>query len=412
MNYYLINAAAIENSGLPVTVRGHSFDFSPKFVEELRNRKSLRRLYVFPTQTSLISNLGGAVRAAPVVFDPRQYYPQDQATKDRRLVVRTGIALPTKDCEGFIEAAALCKNHRFQLFTCRALGNPSYLDKVLARNVELGSPVDIVLDRPASEVAKAVRQAGIYLHSYNPENATFGMPISIAEAMATGAYVLARRSPHGVDYLGTEERLYERPDEAALKIQATLDWDAERWRSEANFSIERAFSHHRPAIAAGPILEDWLSFTNGLMLARRSGEKLVEITAGSTWTFGQGQQGLEMLRTGFHAGEDWGVWIGSRTATLAFMLGDGPAPTKIELVSWIPGSRRAAIALLLNGMLLGSQLVGPHASYIYDLSHVRLERGQPCLLEFAFGGDAYMPRSEGSLDPRRLMAPLMSLTFV
>ena len=83
----------------------------------------------------------------------------------------------------------------------RALDAESYVEKYIEHNQSLGSPVDLRVNVDAEEVSALVREAGIYLHGY-AFGSPFGMPVGICEAMATGAYVIARRC-EGIDtYLG------------------------------------------------------------------------------------------------------------------------------------------------------------------------------------------------------------------
>src|SRR5205814_3042224 len=143
---------------------------------------SVRAIYIFPTQEALLPPGANRLKAVPVCFDPDMYQPH--SPKDRRLVLRAGVALPTKDLESFIAVATLCPEHRFVLFACKVTGDRDHLDRVIETNRLLGSPVDIHINKPASEVATWMRRAGIYLHTYDPDKSIFGMLISIAEAMA------------------------------------------------------------------------------------------------------------------------------------------------------------------------------------------------------------------------------------
>jgi hypothetical protein len=64
----------------------------------------------------------------------------------------------------------------------------------------------ILYDVLFDQTAELMQEAGFYVHTNNGRGAQFstpaGMPVSIAEAMATGAYVLVREEyPSGVTRL-------------------------------------------------------------------------------------------------------------------------------------------------------------------------------------------------------------------
>jgi hypothetical protein len=84
------------------------------------------------------------------------------------------------------------------------------------------------------------------------------MPISIAEAMASGAHVIARRVPPATDYVGNAGRLYDTEAEAAALLRETLGWSDAEWRAAGLRSVEHAFSRHVDSLALRPILDCWL----------------------------------------------------------------------------------------------------------------------------------------------------------
>ena len=70
-----------------------------------------------------------------------------------------------------------------------------------------------------------MEQAGIYVHTAKPPETEYGtpigMPVSIAEAMATGAHVLVRDIPELRAYVGDAGATYRDGEEAAV-------WDSPR----------------------------------------------------------------------------------------------------------------------------------------------------------------------------------------
>lgn len=403
--------AVITSAGLPVTVRGHSFDFSPQLLQSIQQHDAVKAIYVFPTQSALLGPGHDRVKAVPVCFDPEQYRPC--AAKDRRLVLRAGVALPTKDIESFIEVATMCPQHRFVLFACKVTGNPDYLSHVVETNQRFGSPVDIHINRPAAEVAALMRQAGIYLHTYNPEKETFGMPISVAEAMATGAYVLARNSQAGALYLGSPDRLYDSTKGAAALIRATLSWDDQRWRLEADRSIERAFAHHAPFVAIQPVLDDWMALTRSSLFPPVEADSLLNVRVDDVLSFGSGGNGVAALRTGFHRPEAWGTWAGQSRAEIAFAtIGPGWPSVNDLILHALPytGSSEAlSVRITVNDREQGTIEVREGIDLTLPLRSVQLNSGS--VVNIAFHSAVSSPRDFGGRDLRRLGLALVRIAF-
>jgi hypothetical protein len=124
----------------------------------------------------------------------------------------------------------------------------------------------LLIDLPRSEVAALVEKAGIYVHTARaPGEQDFtppGNPISIVEAMATGAYVLVRNIRSHVDYVAEAGTSYRDLQEAAAKISATTAWTERQWREAWLRSVDRAFMVHADELALRPILDDWMKIVS------------------------------------------------------------------------------------------------------------------------------------------------------
>jgi glycosyltransferase involved in cell wall biosynthesis len=190
----------------------------------------------------------------PVAFDPVRYFPTER--KDPLLVMRASLAAPAKGLTTFLEIAARHGSHRFVLFACRSIGYPQHLDELRELNRSLGDPVDLRVDRPYDEVEAVVREAGVYLHTPTLTE-PYGMPISIAEAMATGCFVIARRCPGSAAYVGEAGALYDADGEASAVLEETAAWSDERWQRARLASIDRAFDRFASDRVLRPLLEDW-----------------------------------------------------------------------------------------------------------------------------------------------------------
>ncbi|MDX2034127.1 MAG: glycosyltransferase [Blastocatellia bacterium] len=244
---------ASQESGLPMTVRAHGFEYYPDLAMHLESFPRLRALFMFPHQIAKCHTVGEKMIPLNAMFRPDLYYP---APKDRRLVMRTGTGLMTKDYQAFMRAAQLCPDHRFLLILCRAYMKESVTDELVRMNEEMGSPVEIKINVQHEEVAQWMRRAGIYLHTFDPQE-PFGMSISIAEALATGAYVIARRMPEVEIYLDGAGAVYETAEEAAALIRRTTAWNDRDWERASVRSLDRAWSSFVSDDLIQPIVDCW-----------------------------------------------------------------------------------------------------------------------------------------------------------
>lgn len=253
----------VERAGLPMTARGHGFEFSPGIVEQLNQNSTIKAMYLFPHQAARIHSGSRKIKTLSALFHPALYPPNKK--KDRRMVLRTGCALPSKDYISFIKAALLCPDHRFLLNLCQAYQVESYLDTVLELNRSFGNPVEIVTNLQHEEVAELMQQAGIYLHTLvvdGPGATPFGMPISICEAMATGSYILGRRCPGSPEYIGDAGAFYDTPEEAAALIKATQSWNEEQWNQAYKRSVNRAYRDFINTENVQSLIADWEEFSS------------------------------------------------------------------------------------------------------------------------------------------------------
>lgn len=245
--------SVVAEAGVPLAVRGHGFEFDPAVIDDLLDVPGVV-VQSFPHLADLYGHPHPRLVRLPVGFDEDLFPPATD--KDRRLVVRTGAALRTKDYDCFFEVAARCPQHRFVLALCRAYQVEHQLDEILARRDELGAPVEIVVDLPHEKAADLVASAGIYLHTHGTSH-PIGMPISIAEALGTGCYVLCRELPGMADYLGCAGDLYRDAPHAAALVQQTVHWDDDRWAHQWRAASDRAHINYGASDVALTMLRQW-----------------------------------------------------------------------------------------------------------------------------------------------------------
>lgn len=229
---YAFDQAA--RAGVPCTVRGHSFDQGIERARALARHPAVRRIWAFPHFARQIND--PKVLPLPVAYDSSLYVPSKD--KDRNLVYRTAAGKPGKGLEDFIELAALCPVFRFELTANNVLGDEPYLPSIEKAAIAKG--VGFAKNILREEAVHRMARAGIYLDTSDPRSHPFGMPISIAEAMATGAYVLVREAEGAADYLGNAGAMYRNLSEAQGLILGTRIWTEAMWQDTAARAIAQA----------------------------------------------------------------------------------------------------------------------------------------------------------------------------
>lgn len=235
-----------------VTVRAHSFDWDSKLLLKLIKHPAVRKIFAFPHFAALIPG----IEPLPVAYDPKRYYRCED--KDRRSVVRVAAGLPTKRLEDFITVGNRLGNDAdFTLALNLANGKEWVLDKAADHNRQNGGRVRILKNLSKTKVSELVRRAGIYMSTANAAAHPFGNPISIAEAMATGAVVLARADGKVVsDYLGRGSLLYSTLEEAEEIIRTVLAFQQAEWTAAAVTSVMNA-ARFRSDIVLPRLVEEW-----------------------------------------------------------------------------------------------------------------------------------------------------------
>lgn len=258
---------------IPVTVRGHGFETNYDTIKNLQAHSSYLSIYLFPHFYQMAA-LENKIKLLPYnsAFDPILFYPKNN--KNKKLVLRTGCALHTKDYETYFQTAKKCPSFKFILALGKAQFREFVLDEMIARNRALGTPVEIMINVPRFKIAELMRSAAIYLHTHHYET-PYGMPISIAEALATGCYVVAKKFPSTENYVGTSGDMYTTVDEAVDLVKATEKWTDDMWQAQQKMAIDYAYSRYVDSIALKPILDDWLEILKKTNAKSKS--KMIEV---------------------------------------------------------------------------------------------------------------------------------------
>lgn len=245
--------AVVREAGLPLAIRGHGFDYDDTLIDRLLEDAGTM-VHLFPHLHDCYGKLHPRLRSLPIAFDQQRFPPA--TGKDRSLVVRTGVALHTKDYSRFFEVAEACPDHRFVLVLCHAYKVEHELEEIVACRDDMHAPVEILIDVEPDKAAELVAQAGVYLHTHGTTPA-YGMSISIAEALGTGCYVLAPDLPGMASYLGQAGHLYRDASHAAALIQQTVRWSDDRWRERWCAAADYAHINFGAADVAARMLGQW-----------------------------------------------------------------------------------------------------------------------------------------------------------
>lgn len=247
--------------GLPVTIRLHGFDTTPENLRAVLSLPWVRALYGFPNHLRLIGQNNPKLHAVPAAFDTTLFQPC--ADKDRQLVLRAGAALPSKDMPFFMELAKRLPEFRFVLAAVTCTEVESYVESLRDIHRQMDSPCELLFDIQQEDLAVLMKRAAIYVHTAKPpgtEHGTpIGMPTSIAEAMATGSYVLVRDLPELSAYIADAGTTYRDIDHAAEIISTTAHWSEKAWKKAWFTAVDRAFLIHADEFALRQIFEDWCS---------------------------------------------------------------------------------------------------------------------------------------------------------
>jgi len=254
---------------IPMTARAHGFDTTPGSIKALLDRPAVRRVFLYEHQYTALGEKNARLTVIRNGFDTTLFAPA--RVKDRKLVVRTAAALVSKDLGFFLELAKRLPSHRFVLAVIACNHRETYVGELLEMRARLASPAEIKVNLPHAESAALIAQAGIYVHTVLPpgevDATPIGQPVSIAEAMATGCYVLVRDQPALVDYVAEAGAAYRDLETAAGLIAATARWDEAEWRRAEHRAIDRAWSSYAGDSALRPIYDAWTEIVGDRLTA-------------------------------------------------------------------------------------------------------------------------------------------------
>ena len=233
--------------GVPVTVRGHSFDFAPERALRVASLPAVERVFLFPHFARVVEH--AKVRSLTSCF-PDLFRP---GKPDRPpFVLRAMAGVPHKNLETWLEIAALCPEVRFLLVLTRALPpDADYPERIRSQS---SKNVHIRLNVPREGMVDIMRRASIYFTT--GASHPVGMPVSIAEALASGQWILAPDVPGMREYIGAAGRTYRDSREAAELIREAWSFPEDRWTEIRTLAAEQA-ERFRADWVLGELLREW-----------------------------------------------------------------------------------------------------------------------------------------------------------
>lgn len=231
--HYLTMATFVANlarrSGIPFTVRTHSFDtlatarrpsWRRRILQPFRKARLPRYfaesvpavnddlclgILAFPFLRPRLEGMGFRSEKIhdcyPVVNYARFFDPSPNGTD----IMNVGACLPKKKMEDYLQLAQLLPEKTFNLY---ALGYET--EKIARLNKTLDRPVRLVPPVDPAEMPRHYKTHGWLVYTASREMGTVGWPVAIAEAQASGVGVcMPNLRPDLRDYVGPAGFLYD-----------------------------------------------------------------------------------------------------------------------------------------------------------------------------------------------------------
>lgn len=215
---------------LPITVRAHT-DTTAERLATYCEHPAVKRVYLYPGQAEYFNASHAKLVSCPIgVMRPVADVP-----RQRNLVLRT--ASTNQRAQTFVIDLAERMPHfnfRLVLGDCRHISAPANVAEIRRRVADPIENLRIDWNVSKAGMAKLFNRAGVYLFTF-PEGKPAKMPLSIAQSLAAGCYVLAPNQPALARMIGPAGALYDSLDHARELLEQTLSWDDAKWTE-----VERA----------------------------------------------------------------------------------------------------------------------------------------------------------------------------
>ena len=246
----------IKQYDIPITVRGHGYEFNKALINNLVDDEKIKSIYTFPTliKRYIKGKVSKKIIPTNSCFNSNRFFPS--LTKDKGLVLRAGACLPTKNIDAFIQTASQCSDYKFVLALTKVKAFPDMPKYLIELNESLGSPVEIIFNVGHLEMTELVAKAGVYMHTFGFQQ-PFGMPVSIIESMATGAICLLPDTSDYRSYAGDSNLFYKDVNHAVHHLNEIKKWDKEEWLARSIFNSNHAYDKYMDDDVLNGIYSDW-----------------------------------------------------------------------------------------------------------------------------------------------------------
>lgn len=193
------------------------------------------------------------------IYPKIHYPPCFFEYKEDILVTRVGACLPTKDLKTFVDIAhsikLISKKFKFVMSLILCTSVEYYFDEIIEYNNSKNNPCEIMCNISRDESSDLLRKSKIYLHTIGNEK-TYGQPISIAEAMACGNYIVAKELCDSTKiYIDDCGVTYKTTEQAVNELLKTEQWTEAEWKNVFNVSVNYAYNNFVPEKIYNPFLK-------------------------------------------------------------------------------------------------------------------------------------------------------------
>jgi glycosyltransferase involved in cell wall biosynthesis len=242
------------NICIPISIRIHGFEYNSS-LNNINSDPNVKLIMSYPHIPNVTKSKNMRIPIYPAIHYP----PPLHEYKEKILVTRVGACLPTKDLKLFIDIAYEIKkksiNFKFKAALVLCYTMEYYYDEIVEYNNIKNKPCEIMCNISREESANLLRKSKIYLHTIGNEK-TYGQPISIAEAMACGNYIIAKELGNSArEYINDCGVIYKTKEEAITELLKTETWSEEQWKNVYNKSINYAYNNFVPENIYKPFLE-------------------------------------------------------------------------------------------------------------------------------------------------------------
>lgn len=175
-----------QDLGVPITIRGHSFDFSSDRAKRVATYPSVKRVWLFPHFHRLLEADSMKFSSLSACFSEK-YFSKDETKTGDAFVMRAMAGVRGKNHEKWFDVARALPEVPFFLVVTTAL--PPDNNQVRTMQREAPANVRILCDLQHEDVYRMMRQASLYFVT-EPVRHMIGQPISIAQALGNGLPVL------------------------------------------------------------------------------------------------------------------------------------------------------------------------------------------------------------------------------